>query len=385
MDPITIGILATAAVSAISQYKNSEDAKKASGQDQKKIQDIFNKLQAPSFDEKGTPAPQYNMAQLTPEDYKVLQQYVPQAAQYVKEANPTVIKETEDTQTGRAAQRDALTKLRDIATTGKDPAMQAKLLQANQAADRTAQQQTQSILQDENRRGMLGSGAALQARLSGSSDAMARSADQGTQSAIDSYKNQLQALRDSASLGGQLRDQDVSMQARNADIMNSYNSRNARAQQDYENNRADTLNGALRYNIGQNQDVSNRNTQQTNAYAVGERNRNDSIARSSAEWQQSQRDALNQLRQRDFDNNRSVQLGRAGVLKDDQAMQWQNAGQKNQATAGVANAVTSGLMYKGSQDRSDARFDRLHPKPEEDGDEGAGTAGGSYGDYSNYG
>jgi hypothetical protein len=385
MDPITIGILATAAVSAISQYQNSQDAKKAAGKDQKKIQDIFDKLQAPAFDETGTPAPQYNMAQLTPEDYKVLQQYVPAAAQYVKEANPTVIKETADTQTGRSAQRDALTKLRDIATTGKDPAMQAKLLQASQAADRTAQQQTQSILQDENRRGFLGSGTALQARLSGSSDAMARSADQGTQSAIESYRNQLQAVRDSASLGGQLRDQDVSMQAKNADIMNAYNSRNARSQQDYENNRADTLNTGMRFNIGQNQDAANRNTAQNNAYAVNERNRNDTLARSGAEWAQSQKDALNQLRQRDFDNNKSVQLGRAGVLKDDQAMQWQNAGSKNQATAGVANAVTSGLMYKGSQDRSDARFDRLHPKPEDDEEEGDDTAGGSYGDYSNYG
>ena len=350
--PVVLGIMAA---SAIAQYMQSEKARGANKDELDKLHAVYAKIQQPGFDESGSPAPKFDATALTPEDYKLIGKYSPQFASYVQEKAPQVLQENTATTAGRSAQMDALSRLKGVAGSDTDPQMQAQQLQASRSAGADAESRNQSILAQESRQGTLGSGGALAAQLQGSSASMDREAMTGQQTAADAYRNRLSALKDSASLGGQIRSDDMSMQSRNADIINSFNSRAAANSQNYQNMLASQSNDAQRYNLDRQQGIANQNTSMHNQYDVMNRQRDDQNATTTANWQNAQKQYLNSLKQQGFGDQMAqagsqVQLGGMTMGQNNQ-----QAADKNAAINGVGQAAGTWGMASYNNDRADAR------------------------------
>lgn len=302
MDPITIAAVAGAGM----QWMNSEQARQASAAERKRMADIVNAIQLPTFDP----------SSLTPQDYKMAQKYVPEMAQFIEEKAPETIKETGDMVAGRQSQRDALQRLSEISSnSGIDPQLAAMSNEAARKSQTEAQVRQQSILQDAARRGQLGSGAALAQQLAGASEGMDRQAQVQNQLAMEAYRDRLNALSQGATLGGQIRDQDIGLQGKNVGIINAFNQRNTANQQNYLNQNADTRNTAQRLNIGNQQDVMNKNTGAANEFAKYNQNRGDNIANSLFKAQSDKAGLLtgqgtgriSDIRQNAADQNQSIQ------------------------------------------------------------------------------
>lgn len=323
-------VVAIAAASAIGQYMNSQAAREASAAERARLEAIFNKLQAPDLDSKP----------LTPEEYKVVRDYVPEAAPLILEAQPQLIQQTGDMEMGRQAQRNALRRMSGIGEGEFDPEFAALQNQAARRSQEEAQSRQASIMQDAARRGVGGSGLALAMQGQAAADAMRGGAEASQQAAAQAYKNRIQALMNGAQLGSQMRGEDVQLQGRNADIINAFNQRTSQAAQNWANQRANIGNEAQRFNIGAAQDVANRN--------VGLRN-------TTAAANQA---ARNDAAQRDFENQMSIARGQAGLSDAARSDIRQNAADQNAAIQGVTNAGMAGFQYYGQQKAQEAAEDR---------------------------
>ena len=367
-------VVAIAAATAVAQMYQSEKARKADKQRLDELKSEFDKLVPPQYDvsimdppeliKDKIPEPSFDMAGVTPEQFKVIGKYRPDIAPLVAEANPRLVEETSDGREGRSAQMDALRKLKRIGADGQgDPELQSAMSQASRRAQAEAQSRQKSVLQDAQRRGQLGSGAMLAAQLQGGSDAMDRAAMSGQDAAVASYKNRLQALRDSASLGGQVRGADMEMQGRNAAIINDFNTRGAARRQAWEQERADTLNQGQRLNLDAEQSVSNLNTSATNEskyknlsredalkqylYGVrsGERDYQNNVATSQAKWRADERDQNNSLKGKQYDDQYRQYAGKQGLAVMGMDMARSAHQDKQQAIQGVGNAAMAGYGH----------------------------------------
>lgn len=356
----------------IAQYYQSEKARKASADKLDEIEEAFNAIKPPDYDlsvmdppdyiTKSVPEPAFDFSKFTPQQLKVVGKFSPTAASYIAEKNPEVITKSAEGRKGRQAQMDALNKFRQLAETGQDPIMQQMQDQAGRSAQIQAQSRQQSILQDAARRGQMGSGAALAAQLQGSSDAMERAAMQSQQAASDAYRNKLEAMRQSAQLGGDIAQQDVAEQARNVDIINAFNQRTASGRQQYENALAEMANKGQLYNLGEAQRVSDANIGAANQAAMADRARQDALLReqygmrtgeqarqnqiieAQQKWRASERDVLNQMKGQQFQNKMQRQGQLANVGSQQIANIQGAAADRNKAIQGVTSAIGSGAM-----------------------------------------
>src|SRR5688572_10333263 len=116
---------AVAAASAIAQAYNSEKARGANDKRLKELRRIFESIVPPDYDVSIDDPPKYiesslqqadlDFSRITPEQFKVVGQYSPEAAQFVAEANPTLLKGSATGQQGRQAQIDALRQMQSVA------------------------------------------------------------------------------------------------------------------------------------------------------------------------------------------------------------------------------------------------------------------------------
>ena len=316
-------VVAIAAGTALAQWYNSEKSRAASKEDRKRIEDLIRKFQSEDA----------GQASISPEEYKLLGTYTPEIANYVKEKAPEVIKTNDAMREGQGAQLDALRRLRDISRQEKDPALMAQLDLAAQRAQSEAQSRQQSVLQDAQRRGQGGALGTLVSQMQGNESAMSRNAEQGRNAAIEAYRNKLSAMRDSATLGGQIRGQEIDLQSRNANIINSFNQRAATGANQYLQGAADTRNRAQMYNLENAQGISDKNVQSKNQFAQFNRN---------------------------ADNNNRMNYLNAltGNMKGAMGDRQQYGQDMNQAIQGVGNAGVSGYMYGQNQDNFNTAQDR---------------------------
>jgi len=309
-------------ITGFTQFANSEMARGDVRNQRKRIEDLIDNLQDPNYDLKA----------LTPEDYKLAQQYAPEAARYIEEQAPQVVTESADMAAGRRAQRDALEKLSSIGNDyGMDPQLAAMANDAARKAQIGAQSRQASILQDAARRGNLNSGSTLAAQLMGASEGMDRAAQTQSQLAADAYRQRLDALSKGAELGGQIRSQDINLQGKNADVINAFNQRNSANRQAMENMNVGNRNEAQRMNVANIQDIANKNVSNRNNYQQ-----------------------YNQKRGDELENARyNAQLGKinlqAGQAANNIGDIRQNAADRNQAIQGVGNIFTNQQM----NDRAD--------------------------------
>lgn len=383
-------VVAVAAATAAAQYYQSEKARGASEKRLKELEADFKRLVPPQYDvsimdppeyiKSSIPEPTFDMGGVTPEQYKLVAKYTPKLAQLVTEQRPELAQETAGAKEGRQAQLDAMRRLKAISLQESDPELAQQLSNANQQSQIQAQSRQASVLQDAARRGMLGSGMTLAAQLQGSSDAMGRAAMQSQAAAAEAYKNRLAALRDSASLGGQIRSEDMSQENRNADIINDFNARTSKNRQAWENQRAGVMNDAEIRNLGEEQRVSDSNIDTRNKYSVAQQDRRDTLLKyldqrrqgergyqndvmqRQAEWKRGERDNQNTLKSRQYGDEMQRLAGKNGIASQYNSLDMQKAQDRNQAIQGLGNAAAGayssyaqGQDQTAMQDRADRR------------------------------
>lgn len=321
MLPAVIG--GTLVAGAAAQYLNSEQARKASASERRRLEALIAKLQTPNFD----------TSALTPEEYQIAAVYAPEVAAYIEERAPELVTASSDAaRAGREAEMRALDRYRNLSETGDDTESRFLRNEALRAAQ-VQNQGAQGAIQDSfARRGMAGSGMEMVAAQMAQQGAAQNAALGGEQAAMAAYNRRLSALRDAASLGGKIRGDEVDLEAMNTARINDYNQRFAANRNAYNQYAAGVQNDAQRFNVTNAQNVANLNTSQNNAYA------------------QRYQDNRNHYAQQTFQNDLNkigVQTGQGQAAINDIR---QNAADRNAAISGAGGAITTTLGYLDNKD-----------------------------------
>ncbi len=399
------------AVSGLVQLYNAEKARGASKKRLKEIERLYNDLVPPNYDltiidppsahveklempEFSAPqsAPNWNLEKLTPKQLEQVGEFIPNVAPLIIEENPTLLKKTKEMGEASKAQQTALKRFMEIGEDGYDPELQQRVQDARRRSQSEAQSRSDSIMQDFERRGMGGSGMELAAKIGASAEAMDRNAQMGLQAETDAYRNQLNALAQGAQLGGQLFNQEMGMQARNADIINAFNQRMSKRHQDWEMMRADMMNQADIRNLNEAQRIADYNTMSGNeadrahqarmdeitrynaAFDTRERDRRDANQKwrygmerdernyahdrdvQNRQWQQSNIDRQNRLKSQRYGDQLSKLQGKSGLASQYNTLGMGAARDQNQAIQGLANLGATYAMSR--QDKPPRRQDK---------------------------
>jgi hypothetical protein len=369
-----VAVAAIAAATAIAQAWQSERARGANQREMEKLRRAFDSLVPPEYGLSVTDStgklqqtiPQLNLdfSQITPEAFQVIGNYAPQVAPVIKEQAPQLITGNAASQEGRQGQLDAYRQMLSAAR-GNDPTLKIKMAEANANAQQEAQQRQASILEDSQRRGQFGSGLMYMAQLQGAGDSMSRGAQAGRDSALAAYQAKMDAIRQSGSMGRDLANDENSIQAQNAAIINSFNQRTSMAAQNQLNLQNQIGNQAQQFNLERGQDVANRNTGARNdaqRYNLDNRNR---LATQGYQSQLGEREYQNHLKQLAYNDRLNLERSRQGLGTQQIAMNNQNAADRNQIIQSVGNAGAGYYQqeedrarWKEEQDRMDARVDK---------------------------
>ena len=399
-------VVGVAVVSGLVQAYNSHKTRGANKSELQKIEKLFNKVKPPNYDlsiidppelhnerlampefSPNNPEAQWDLSKLEPRDLQQIEKFNPQVGQLIKEKAPELIKETEDTKMGRDAQRNAMQRFMDISEGGYDPQHAQRVQDARQRAQSEAQSRSESTMQDFERRGIGGSGLELASKIGSSAQAMDRNAMMGLQAESDAYRNQLNALSQGASLGRDLRGQDVDIQSKNARIINDFNQRMSKRHQDWEMNRANAINQADLQNIQEAQRISDFNTKSKNTADVNQQSRMDDITQRqyqekldklrrmddlskwkygaegkergymdnaailNSKWKQGERDWSNDMKSQAYNDQLKKLSGQAGIGKDYITQRTEGTQDTNEAIQGITNVATSYGMEQNSNEQ----------------------------------
>jgi len=150
---------------------------------------------------------------------------------------------------GRAAQLNALQRIQDVANQGGLTAEDRAMLDQISRQEQTQLQgERGSIMQGAQRRGIAGSGLELASQLGATSQAADRQAQRDLGVAALGQNRALQALQQTASIGGQLRGADYEEAARKAEATDVINRYNAGVRNTIAQNNVDMLNRQNFYN-----------------------------------------------------------------------------------------------------------------------------------------
>lgn len=384
---MSLAVVAIAAATAIAQAYSSEKARGANKSRLNQIKAMFESIVPPEYDISPNDPPQYitqalkgadfnfDVSKVQPEAYQLIKQYSPQAAQYVAEANPTLVAPSALGTEGRQSQIDALRNFIAISK-GNNPELSAALAKASRSSQEEAEARTQSLIQAEQRRGTMGSGRGFAAMLQSNSDAMLRGADEGRDAAVEAYRARMQAVRDAASMGRSIYQDDVGLQERNADIINQFNQRTSRNYQDYLNQRTNTVNQAELENIRMGQDIANRNVQTRNQATTDnmrykndmaqrqyenqrdERNYQNSLISAKADWQRQERARQNDLKSKTYQDQLNRAGGMSSIGMQQIAQNTQNTQDRNSIIGAVGSAGAGYYANEENQRREDERYDK---------------------------
>lgn len=384
-------MIAVAVVTGLVQAYQSEKARGANASKMREIERLFSQIVPPEYDISINDAPEYitgqlknadlDLSSITPEQFKVMGTYAPEAAAYVAEANPTLVQQTAVGQEGRAAQINALRDFKKIAA-GNNPELKANMEAAARNAQINAQSRTESLVQDQQRRGTMGSGLGFAAMLQGNSDSMLNGAEAGRDEALEAYRSKLQGIEKSGVMGRQLAQDEFGAQQTNADIINQFNQRTSRNYQDYLNNRSQLANQAQLTNLQNSQDIANKNVNQNNDMAVrnqnnanaiktqnynmarDERNYGNTIAESKATWAAQEKARQNALKTQGYQDKIARANGIAGIGATQMQQTNQNAQDRN-AMIGAVGSTAAGY-YANQQNQDFLRQQQASAQAAED-------------------
>ena len=315
----TVMAVSTLVTSLIS-WQNSKDALSASTAERKKVDDLLAKVQAPDFDIKD----------ITPDDYKVVGKFTPEVVPMIEEAYPQIIEKTKDMQEGRSAQMDAIRYMRQLASQGVDPIAEMDRLKGARQAAQEASTQEANIQSNMQRRGLGDSALNLGLQQQAAGDAGYRTAMSGEQAAKDALERRTSSATQAANIGGQVVSQDQSQQAQNAAIINDFNQRMSTRRQQLAELNTQNANQAAASDLANQQSIANLNTQAKNAAAVANQ------AKDNALKQQQYDNEMNKIR---------VASGQASLASQD-IMATAAANQRLATGVGSAVNTLSAEAYK---------------------------------------
>ena len=244
---------AVVAGAAISMIGNSKAQKKAAA-----AQAAYQKLTADEADKLDKLIPTVESQMLT---YRPLESqgiYTPEQERAISLGSSELANVTTDPRL-RSAQMQALEQLASMGQTPFTEAEQAQLNQVRRQSAGDEQARQSAILQEMATRGVGGSGAELAARLSSSQAAAERQSTENDQLAIMAQNRMLQALSQSGSLGGQIREQDYGEQSAAAQAADRIAQFNALQTADVQQRNIGGLNLAQAQNLAEKQRLSEAN------------------------------------------------------------------------------------------------------------------------------
>ncbi len=254
----------------------------------------------------------------TVNDLKIILEPLVQQGVLAPEAYSTILQQPSQfmsinmDQAPRNAEIAALSQMQDIANEGgRDAQFRAAMNDVTNQANTQMQGQTGAILQNAAQRGALNSNMTTAAQLANAYAGNANASNAGVNAAAQAEQRALQAIADSATLGGQINQQDFSQAAQKAQAIDAINRYNAQNSQQQSNMNVQGRNQAQAQNLDLAQQVAQYNNQ----------NRN----------QQTQYNA--QLPQQVFQNQLSKAGAMAGVALPT-ANLYQQAAQNKAATQG---------------------------------------------------
>jgi hypothetical protein len=231
----------------------------------------------------------------------------------------------------RNAQTSALNILAQKGQTGFSPEDQAALNAVRDEINREAQAKQQTIMQNFQQRGMGGAGAELAAQLmeaQGSSNRMSR---EGIDVAGAASQRALEAMRQSAALGGDIRGQDFNVANTKASAKDQFQRFNVENQMARQQRNVNSRNQAQEFNLNNAQDIANRNVMQHNNEQVR------------------QREGLGQ----NWDREMQLRTARANVLNGQAANYNSQAQQTAQMWSGTGSGIGAGagsaMKYMGDK------------------------------------
>lgn len=299
------------AASAISQYINSKEAREASAQERRDLKDLLDNLGSPNF----------NPRLLTPEQFRVVGKYVPEAANFVAEQAPQLVQQAgADSVQARNAQREALGRLR-AQSRGEDPLADAELAEAMAQAGTANRGRLGAVKEDFARRGQGGGTSEMLAQLVGAQTANQLASDGSRAAFIDAQKRKLQAMRDTTSLAGNIREEDYRTERGNNDVINSFNERTSSRRQRANETATATANEGQRFNLNAEQGVAEKNVATANDFKINERSRGDKFA------------------QLGFENQMSKVRAQSGITDMARSDVLNGARDRNSAISGATQAV----------------------------------------------
>jgi len=302
-------------------FINSERGRRlGQGRSVKRLEKLINKLEAPQFDTQ----------QLTPPELKVLETYTPEVADLIYEADPELITaDSERAIEGKQAQDAALSRFQAIAR-GDDPLGDVEIVKAINDAIEASGSQRNAILADMARQGISPSSSAYgQLQFQNAGQSQKNMFDASLNAAIAERQRRAQATGESANLGGKILGFETDLERMNDQIINQINQRNTQARRQYLTNRANTLNEAQRYNIGERQRISEANLNNIfRSQQAAQDLRNKQIQANYA----ADRDRLRML----VGNNRFPEI-------------TESTQGRNQAIQGLSNAAMIGAMLSAKQ------------------------------------
>jgi len=363
-------------LSGIAQFYQAEKSRKANQRELNEIKAVFDAIKPPEYDVSITDPPElisqsippaaFDMSNIDPVAYQIAAKYMPEVASYIAEQNPTVVELSATGQFGRDAQIQALQDIRMRTGELSDAESQSASSQAMRDAQIASQSRSESILQDANRRGMLGSGAMLAAQLQGGSDAMERSANLSNQAYLDALRAKRDALSTSGEMGRQLATDEFGRSAINANIINQFNQRAAQNINEANRYAANTLNQGQMFNVQNAQDIANRNANLLNQSQWQNRQRQDQLLGQTWNMEQAERSRLNQIAQQDyqnqmasknayneilgtqFGNQMDINRSRFGMSTAQMGQNTQTAQDRNQAIQGLGQGISNTAMFAGA-------------------------------------
>lgn len=271
--------------------------------------------------------------QIILEQFKKAGVYTPTLEQDIS-AGVSKVSQIQDNGSAKDAQMQGLNLLKERATQGGLNATdRANFNQIRQQADIDQQGKLEAIKQNMAARGMGGSGAELAQQLGAASAAGANESASSDRLAAQAQQAALQSALQSGQLGGQIRQQDFDInntKAAAADRFKMFDTQNSIARQQRN---VGSQNQGQMYNLNEQQNINNMNTQNANAEAQRE-------AAAKRQYWQDQAQLANM--------KAGARLGQSNQLNQQataQAQQWQGIGSGvGNATGSLANAYASGAL-----------------------------------------
>jgi hypothetical protein len=277
---IAAAALGSIAAGGLLAYLGNQDRirqlKQLNKEQQDQIQAIIDKIDSQ------WQTPEYDQTPLTQEEYKVLETFVPEAAQFVQEQAPQLITEA-GAQDVKRVEREALQSLVDQTKVGETAQGRAQREMGAMQAEQVGARMRQQALDELARSGQLVGGERLVMESAASGEAAQRAREASLQAAAADEQRRMQALGQVGSLAGQIRQQEMSKERSNVDIANSFNQRLSMRRQAHLDTITQQRNQANLMNQQARQQVANQNVALKNAMRQYERQRADTIAREKAQ------------------------------------------------------------------------------------------------------